>query len=101
MKKVYELEVEYLKYPIPDYAKLAKSLVETSCPKFTSDVELAIRTARNIVEDIQYRQRNRIMSLADRTTEIYGCDTDGYFFKVLSSNLARKVMKIKYKRHIK
>lgn len=101
MCKVYKLEVVYLKQPIPDYAKLAKSQVESWCPKFTSCVEEAIRTARNVVEDIRYTERNRVMSLVDRTTEIKGCDEDGYFFRVLSANIARQVLEVRYKRHIK
>lgn len=101
MCKVYELEVVYLKEPRPDYAKFAKSQVESWCPKFTSRVEEAIRTAKNVVEDIEYKERNRTMSLADRTTEIQGCDEDGYFFRVLSANIARQVLEVRYKRHYK
>ncbi len=101
MCKVYELEVIYLKQPRADYAKLAKSQVETWCPKFTSCVEEAIRTAKNVVEDIRYRERNRPMSLKDRTSEIYGCDEDDYAFRLYSANGARTVLEVKYKRHIK
>lgn len=101
MCKVYELEVVYLKKPVPNYAKFVKSQVETWCPKFTSCVEEAIRTAKNVVEDIKYSERNRTMSLADRTTKIFGCDEDGYCFKVLSANIELKVVEVRYKRHIK
>lgn len=101
MCKVYELEVIYLKEPVPDYAKFAKSQVESWCPKFTSCVEEAIRTARNVVEDLEYYERKCLRSLKDRTTEIYGCDADGFAFKVLSANAARQVLEVRYKRHIK
>lgn len=101
MCKVYELEVVYLKEPRPDYAKLAKSQVESWCPKFTSCVDEAIRTARNVVEDIRYRERNRTMSLADRTTEIQGSEEYGYYFRVLSANAARQVLEIRYNRRLK
>lgn len=99
--EIYELEVIYLREPAPNYAKLAKSQVETWCPKLTYRVDEAIRTAKNIVEDVKYRERSRVMSLEGRTTSIRGCDVDGYFFEVHSPNIARRVLKVRYKRHIK
>lgn len=101
MSKVYELEVKYLKKPIPVYAKLAYAELEFWAPRLTSEVWEAISAARNVIEDVKYKERNQLMSLEDRTTGVEGNATDGYYFYVVSANRARKVLEVRYKPHIK
>ncbi len=101
MLKVYKLEVKYLKKPIPVYAKLAYAELEFWAPRLTSEVWVAISAARNIIEDVKYKERNQLMSLEDRTTGVEGNATDGYYFYVVSANRARKVLEVRYTPYLK
>lgn len=101
MCKVYELEVKYLKKPIPAYAKLAYAELEFWAPRLTSNVWEAISAVRNIIEDVEYKERNQSMSLRHRTTGVEGNAMDGYYFYVISANRARNVLEVRYKPRIK